>query len=183
MSTSELSVCTTCFSLTSLGLGMQSCRCEEYKAYEGVDCPSGYHLCHICAVGLAGGTSRWAWNACEPCLKFNRKLAKEYGFSLPLGRHSVMNSISISMAASEQEQERATKQMIKFLQNCESQEDWAVLRARTLFESVPSWRQEKLISLAMWQGEFHVSKVKTAARTVQAFKEYLRVDGFEELVR
>ena len=87
------------------------------------------------------------------------------------------------MAASEQEQERATKQMIKFLQNCESQEDWAVLQARTLFESVPSWRQEKLISLAMWQGEFHLSKVKTAARTVQAFKEYLRVDGFEELVR
>ena len=60
-------VCTTCFGLTSAGTGMQRCRCEEYKAYPGVDCPSGYHLCYMCAAVVAGGTGRYSWNACDVC--------------------------------------------------------------------------------------------------------------------
>ncbi len=84
---SSFYVCTKCFGLTSKGAGMQRCSCEEYKSYSGVDCPSGYHLCDLCAASLAGGTSRYSWNACELCLKFNRKLATDYGVNLPLGWH------------------------------------------------------------------------------------------------
>ena len=183
MSSQGLFVCTTCFSLTGLGLGMQRCRCEEYKAYPGVDCPSGYHLCYMCGTEVAGGTSRWAWNACESCLKFNRYLARTYGFRLPLGRHSIMNSIGIPIHASKEVQEEATKDMFHFLNVAGSIEDWGVLQARVLFESVHSWQKIQIIPLAKWEAKFHLSKVKATTRSGQAFKDYLRIDEFEQLAR
>ena len=181
MSTSDLFVCTTCFSLTSLGRGMQSCRCEENKEYPGVDCPSGYHLCYMCATSVAGGTSRWSWNACESCLKFNRSLASKYGIRIPLGRHSIMNSIGIALKGSKEEQAQATTALLEFLDISGQISDWGLLQAQTLFASNHAWCNEAHIPLMKWEAKFHLSKVKTAARTVQAFKDYLRVDGFEEI--
>lgn len=46
-------ICTTCFWPTSAGTGIQRCRCEKHQPYPGVDCPSGYHLCQLCAALLA----------------------------------------------------------------------------------------------------------------------------------
>ena len=183
MSESKLYVCTTCFGLTSCGSGMQRCRCEEHRAYEGVDCPSGLHLCYLCASEIAGGTSRWAWHACESCVKFNRYLASTFGFRLPLGRHSIMNSITIPIHGSEEEQKKAIEAMIDSLDVAGSIEDWGQLQARELFESVHSWKKERLIPLATWEAKFQLSKVKATSRSEQAFKDYLRVNEFEELVR
>jgi hypothetical protein len=162
---------------------MQRCRCEEHRAYEGVDCPSGLHLCYLCASEIAGGTSRWAWHACESCVKFNRYLASTFGFRLPLGRHSIMNSIAIPIHGSEEEQKKAIEAMIDFLDVAGSIEDWGQLQVRELFESVHSWKKERLIPLAKWQAKFQLSKVKATSRSEQAFKDYLRVNEFEELVR
>lgn len=178
-----LFICTTCLYPTSLGQGMQRCRCEEYKAYPGIDCPSGYHLCYVCAAVVVGGTSRWAWNACESCLKFNRSLKGKYGVSLSLGRHSIMNSIGVPMKASPEEQERAIEQMMKFINQSQSLEDWALLQARTLFESVPSWQNMHYIPRAQWEAKFALSKVKATSRSVQAIKGYLRITDFAELLR
>ena len=176
-----LLVCTTCFGLTSAGQGMQVCRCEVYKPYPGIDCPSGYHLCVICASSVAGGTGRYSWNVCEVCLKFNRKLGSTYGVNLPLGRHSIMNGLGIPMNATKRIQEEATKDLLHFLDVAGSISDWGTLQARMLFESVPMWRKEPYILVSTWQAKFHLSKVKATSRSVQAFKDYLRVDDFEEL--
>jgi hypothetical protein len=35
----------------------------------------------------------------------------------------------------------------------------------------------------MWEAKFHLSKVKATSRSGQAFKDYLRIDEFEELAR
>ncbi len=95
---SSFYVCTKCFGLTSKGTGMQRCSCEEYKSSSEVDCPSGYHLCDICAASIAGGTSRYSWNACEVCLKFNRKLATDYGVNLPLGPPCAVSAVGAKLA-------------------------------------------------------------------------------------
>ena len=181
MSSHGLFVCTTCFSLTGLGLGMQRCRCEEYKAFKGVDCPSGFHLCYMCAATVVGGTSRYAWSACESCLKFNRSLQSKYGFGLPLGRHSIMNSISVPLRASKEVQDKAVDEMLNFLDVAGAISDWGLLQARTLFESAHMWSKESIIPTSKWEAKFHLSKVKATTRSVQSFKDYLRVDEFEEL--
>ena len=176
-----LLVCTTCFGLTSAGHGMQRCRCEKYKTYPGVDCPSGFHLCNMCAASIAGGTGRYSWNVCEVCLKFNRSLNTKYGVCLPLGRHSIMNGISIPIHATKSVQEEGITEMLNFLDKAQSLSDWGDLQARTLFESIPSWRREPFIRLRRWEEKFALSKVKATTRSVTAFKQYLRIEDFSVL--
>ena len=181
MSSIGLLVCTRCFGLTSAGAGMQRCRCEVYQAYPGVDCPSGFHLCHMCAASVAGGTGRYSWNVCEVCKKFNRKLALEYGVALPLGRHSIMNGLAIPIHATKRVQEEAATELLHFLDVVGSISDWGHLQARELFESVPMWRKEPFVRLERWEEKFHLSTVKAMSRSVMAFKQYLRIDDFAEL--
>jgi hypothetical protein len=132
---------------------------------------------------MAGGTGRYSWNVCEVCLKFNRSLGNKYGASLPLGRHSIMNGISIPIHATGSEQEEGITEMLNFLDKAQSLTDWGNLQARTLFESIPSWRREPFIRLQRWEDKFALSKVKATSRSVQMFKDYLRIDDFEELIR
>lgn len=176
-----LLVCTTCFGLTSAGHGMQRCSCEKYQAYPGVDCPSGFHLCNMCAASIAGGTGRYSWNVCEVCLKFNGSLKRRYGISLPLGRHSIMNGLMIPINASKGVQEEGVKELMGFLDSVQSISDWGDLQARVLFESVPMWRNEPVIKLAQWEAKFALSKVKATTRSVNAFKQYLRIKDFSVL--
>jgi hypothetical protein len=116
-------------------------------------------------------------------VKFNRYLASTFGFRLPLGRHSIMNSIMVPIHGSEEEQKKAIGAMIDSLNVAGSIEDWGQLQVRELFESVHSWKKERLIPLAKWQAKFQLSKVKATRRSEQAFKDYLRVNEFEGLVR
>jgi len=133
----------------------------------------------MCATDIAGGTSRWAWNACESCINFNRYLGRTYGFRLPLGRHSITNSVGIPFHASKEIQEKAIATMFDFLDTAVSLEDWGAQQAKVLFESVGSWKKEQLIPLDKWMAKFQLSKVKSTSRSEQAFKDYLRIDGFE----
>jgi len=94
-----------------------------------------------------------------------------------------MNSIGIPVHASKEVQEEATKDMLHFLNVAGSIEDWGVLQARVLFESILSWKKEQIILLAEWEAKFHLSKVKATTRSAQAFKDYLRIDEFEDLTR
>lgn len=177
----EMFVCATCFGLTSNGTGMQSCLCEENKSYPGVDCPGGLILCYMCSTTTAGGTSRWSWNACESCLKFNRYLERTYAFRLPLGRHSIMNSIAIPFHAKREVQEEATQAMFDFLRVAGGISVWGKLRARELFESVPAWQSEVRIPLDEWKAKFHLSKAKATIRSGQEFKDYLRIINFDQI--
>ena len=137
----SLSLCTSCFALSDLSKqSSQRCRCEEQIPVNlgMLDCPSGLVLCYICARAVAGGFGRYSWNACEVCLKFNRKLARDYEIALPLGRHSLMNGFGIPMRASDEVQEQATKDLLRSLEVAGAIEDWGLLQARVLFESVLS---------------------------------------------
>ena len=181
MSSIGLYVCTTCFALTSAGAGVQRCRCEVYQPYPGVDCPSGYHLCYMCAAAVSGGTGRYSWNACEVCLKFNRKLAKDFGIALPLGRHSIMNGFAVPLQASDEVQEQATKDLLRSIEVAGAIEDWGLLQARALFESVLSWKSEPYVALSKWEAKFALGTVKATSRSVAAFKGYLGVESFGEV--
>jgi hypothetical protein len=91
-----------------------------------------------------------------------------------------MNSIGVPIQATPKEQERAVEQMIKFINQSQSLEDWAKLQARTLFESVPSWQKVHYIPSEQWEAKFYLSKVKATSRSVQCIKDYLRITDFEE---
>jgi hypothetical protein len=112
---------------------------------------------------------------------FNKYLARTYGIRLPLGRHSISNSVGIPFHASKEDQEKAAEALFKFLKVAGSIEDWGALRARVLFESVRTWHKEQLIPLGRWEAKFHLSKLKASARSEQAFKDYLEVDSFEKI--
>jgi hypothetical protein len=92
-----------------------------------------------------------------------------------------MNSVGIPVHASKEVQEEAAKDMFDFLNVAGSIEDWGVLQARVLFESVHSWQKQQVIPLAMWEAKFHLSKVKATTRSGQVFKDYLQIDQFDEL--
>ena len=92
-----------------------------------------------------------------------------------------MNSISVPLNASREVQEKATSEMLRFINVAGSISDWGLLQARTLFESAHAWAKEGIIPLAKWQAKFHLSKVRATSRSEQVFKDYLRVNDFEEI--
>jgi hypothetical protein len=93
-----------------------------------------------------------------------------------------MNSVGIPIYASKEVQEESTKDMLHFLNVARSIEDWGVLQVRVLLESVHSWQKRQKIPLATWEAKFHLSKVKATTRSGQAFKNFLRIDEFKEII-
>jgi hypothetical protein len=92
-----------------------------------------------------------------------------------------MNSISVPLRASAEVQEKAVAEMLKFVEVSGAISDWGLLQARTLYESAHSWSTLGMVPTAKWEAKFHLTKVKATTRSVQAFKDYLRVNDFEEL--
>lgn len=92
-----------------------------------------------------------------------------------------MNSIAIPINAEKEIQEQATEKMIKFFKESKSQSVWGILQARTLFESVNKWQKRKSISTKVWEAEFSQSETMMVARSVKAFKDYLRIDQVDDL--
>ena len=92
-----------------------------------------------------------------------------------------MNGISIPIHATKSVQEEGITEMLNFLDKAQSLSDWGDLQARTLFESIPSWRREPFIRLRRWEEKFALSKVKATTRSVDSFKGYLRISDFEQL--
>ena len=94
-----------------------------------------------------------------------------------------MNTISVPLSASPEVQEKAIKEMLNFVEVSVAISDWGLLQARTLYESAPSWSILGIVAAEKWEAKFHLAKVKATSRSVQAFKDYLRINEFEELVR
>lgn len=91
-----------------------------------------------------------------------------------------MNSIAVPLSASTEVQEKAVAEMLKFVDVSVSISDWGLLQARTLYESAPTLSLLGIIPRDKWEAKFHLSKVAATTRSVQAFKDYLRVNEFEE---
>jgi hypothetical protein len=94
-----------------------------------------------------------------------------------------MNSIVVPLRASEEEQAADIESMLNFVKATGAISDWGKLQARQLFESAHAWAKEGIIPQAKWEAKFHLSKVKATSRSEQAFKDYLRVNAFEDLSR
>ena len=178
-------VCTTCYWLSDAPTrgplrGPQRCSCEEQVKRKDVslDCPSGFHLCYICATTMVGGTSRWSWEACKFCLGVNSSTQKEFGFGLALGRHSIMNGISIPLREKITADDKRVVDLLNFANFSVRLSDWGILRARQLFESVPEWESLKVVSLEVWQKKFKSSRETSLA----ALKNYYGVKEFSDLL-
>lgn len=176
------SVCTTCFHLTDLTQqSSQRCLCptEVHVGRNGVDCPTGFHLCDVCGRAGAGGTSRWSWNACIHCRNVNAITQKQLGFSLLLGRHSVMNGVSVPVSAVDNDLAEGAEALVAFIGKSVAISDWGLLQARELFESVPQWAKEDHISLEVWQKKLPASKEKSLV----AFQNYYGVKHLSDLLK
>jgi hypothetical protein len=93
-----------------------------------------------------------------------------------------MNSIVVPLRASEEEHAAGIESMLNFVKTSGALADWGKLQARLLFESAHAWAKDGIIQQAKWEAKFHLSKVKATSRSEKAFKDYLRVNEFEELL-
>ena len=142
----SLSLCTSCFALSDLSKqSSQRCRCEEQIPVNlgMLDCPSGLVLCYICARAVAGGFGRYSWNACKSCRSVNSGMSEWLGVSLPLGRHSVMNGIGISMSATRTEYEAGASALIAFSQMSMALSVRGHRQTRALLVYCPAWAEAK----------------------------------------
>jgi hypothetical protein len=154
-SLSSLYLCTTCFSLTSLGANSQRCRCEPHHEETGFDCPSGLHLCYLCSIEVAGGLSRWSWEACDGCRKKNDLERRNGKAFYLLGRHSVMNGIALSMSEVRKREVNArVNQMVDFIGSMEDLRLAALARTEAMWRSVERWSAMSEIPVLEWQREF-----------------------------
>ncbi len=176
LAANNLYLCTTCFELSSHGFTTQRCDCEGHQKSEGVDCPSGIHLCFICQSRLAGGTSRWSWEACNVCLAANKTLEADGYPPLPLGRHSVMNGLAISMTASKQEQEIATQGFLAFVSFVQELQRWSISETQKKYLEIGKWANLKQVPMALWIKEFGSAPVQKAIPgSIERLKEVLTV--------
>jgi len=100
------------------------------------------------------------------------------GVSLPLGRHSIMNGIGISLSATRPEFEAGANALIAFSRKSMALSDWGHLQTRALFESVPSWAERKVITMIEWEKKFKTSKKNSRV----AFAAYYGVDELSQVL-
>ena len=166
-----LALCTTCFEFTDLlKRGTQRCNCEERIPINlGIlDCPSGLHLCWICARTVAGGESRYSWEACEKCRAANSSLERKLGLKVPLGRHSVMNGVSIPIQKKVEPDDPSLVEMVGFIKKIGDLSEWGKNLTKVLYESVPAWAGLTHVSLEGWEKKFP----STSKASFEALQRY-----------
>lgn len=106
---SDLAVCTEDFTLTGTYKGKKyRCSCQpkdeqwRQREWAGYDITAEIELCHLCVRAAIRSGSRWTWYACDACRTVDNQVANAIiGESdprnrvLPLGRHSLMNGVSL----------------------------------------------------------------------------------------
>ena len=166
----DLFICTTCFSLTSKGATTQRCQCEPYQRIPGLDCPSGYHLCYICSVRVAGGTSRWSHEACSICLDANKSLRRE-NICLPLGRHSIMDGLAIPINISKKRLDELAVEMVGFINVMILLGELAKQRTITMFQTQGKWATVQYIPVEDWEMTFALADKEERKRSKAIIRE------------
>jgi hypothetical protein len=128
----------------------QSCPDENSpERWGGCDVSRARDLCVVCFRGTAGGASRWAWLGCEDCRAINDALARAWGIHpLALGRHSLMNGISVPGGAPPEVQQRQIARLVAFAKGDERLRDWRRQEYRRLAAEFDPLAD---ISLTVWQ--------------------------------
>lgn len=152
----------------------QSCGCEDRRVrWPGHDVSSAVTLCILCSRGLAGGSSRWSWLACEPCREVNKTVGRVIGAAapLPLGRHSIMNAVGIQGGSSRVEVDAGVEALLKMDRSWSALSDWSETEFRRLVEAQP-WTIDTDVPLPLWQRTFPAS----AATSRDAFRRFSGCD-------
>lgn len=106
---SNLGVCTEDFTLTGIYEGKEHrCRCQakdddwRQREWAGYDIAALLDLCHLCVRTPMKSGTRWSWYACDECKTVDNQIASAIvgeasprNRILPLGRHSMMNGVSL----------------------------------------------------------------------------------------
>jgi hypothetical protein len=89
-----------CFDTFSHCERTQRCSCEPKEPlWKGYDYNTAIELCHCCAATTVRSGSRWSPFFCDTCKERVLAYNRAAGFAvIPVGRHSIMNGISLSGA-------------------------------------------------------------------------------------
>ena len=126
----------------------------------GCDVSRERDLCIICFRETAGGTSRWAWLACEHCRAVNTTIESARGIRpFALGRHSLMNRIGVRGGASTEVVEEQIARLVAFAKGDARLQEWRrqeYSRLAGIFES------EADVPLNVWQQQWPPSRSVSA---------------------
>jgi hypothetical protein len=151
----DFHICTSCFSLTDLTKRTsQRCKCEPKADFYSWDPGCNFLLCVCCARVITGGESRYSWLGCDNCRRVNRFVPRVFHGQLPLCRHSIGNTGTISMELVGEALEKRISQTLESFSIQGQLREWRDLLARELFESAPEWQNRQYIHTAEWEVKF-----------------------------
>lgn len=141
----------------TLPVRWQSCRDEDYpERWAGHDVSRHFDLCIVCFRATAGGTSRWAWHACENCRAVNESIGARWGFHpFALGRHSIMNGIGVRGGLSPEEQAAALQRLDEFIKGDSDLRSWRANEYRRLAAIYDCLAD---VPLRVWQQDWPASR-------------------------
>lgn len=140
------------------------------RGWPGCDVSSKYDLCIVCVRATAGGTSRWAWLACNDCRAVNSAVEEAWGFRpLAVGRHSLMNGIGLRGGASPEEQEDQVSRLLHFVKHQSRLADW---RREEFARLASAFYPLADVPLRIWQRQWPLSR----AASVDAFSRLLKTE-------
>lgn len=148
----------------------QSCRCEDHPLkWPRADVSREHDLCIICFRATAGGVSRWAWLACEDCREVNAKLPRRYGVrSFPLGRHSIMNGISVRGGAPPEVQKEQIARLAAYARGDDRLRTWRREEYRRLAAAFDPLAD---VPLEEWQERWPPSRAASVDAFARLFGE------------
>lgn len=137
----------------------QSCPCEDRpEKWDGYDVSQERDLCLICGRGTAGGTSKWAWLACEHCRSVNDAIRSKYRMNLPLGRHSIMNGYCVHGSAPPERQREQAGRLAQVMDDQRALFEWRDREVTRLSSRFPPAAD---VTLRVWLEEFPPSREAT----------------------
>jgi hypothetical protein len=136
--TSRLAICTKCFEVCGSVLVegvwyQQLCSCRSLRAHQNVkfaprnDYATYVELCRACGLEAIRSGSKWSQFFCAQCHEVIRDLNRTLGVALiPIGRHSIMNSFSLSGKEIEDQQKinSFVKRMRSLWYRMDALHDW-----------------------------------------------------------
>jgi hypothetical protein len=128
----------------------QQCSCHgPQERWPDVDVSRLHDLCVLCARGTAGGLSRWSWLVCHTCRVVVRASDDPQVARLPIGRHSIMNSRGVQVAAAEPVVEAQTTALLQGFDVQFQMYDWCKLETAALVAA--NFPDRGSVPLAEWE--------------------------------
>lgn len=181
LSPGELSLCLICVDLRGWHSDKEHrCKClprdEKWREamWGRADIAAAIDLCHLCARGVMKSGSRYTWFVCDSCLEVNRTVGSVLGSprcgALPVGRHSLMNGVTVGVSSDDSELNNFVSQLRSLRSVWNELFDWRDKEVTRLTEG--SGLDGESIHLSEWM---RLHPVSTGA-SVDAFCRFVNYD-------